>query len=73
MSHGNTLSIYFNDPEGNGLEVFWDTPWHVAQPKANPGTSPCQKTRPLPGLKPLSATRHLFKREKTTMLSVAMS
>ena len=32
LSHGNTLSIYFNDPEGNGLEVFWDTPWHVAQP-----------------------------------------
>ena len=33
MSHGNTLSIYFNDPEGNGIEVFWDTPWHVAQPQ----------------------------------------
>ena len=33
LSHGNTLSVYFNDPEGNGLEVFWDTPWHVAQPQ----------------------------------------
>jgi catechol-2,3-dioxygenase len=33
LSHGNTLSIYFNDPEGNGLEVFWDTPWHVQQPQ----------------------------------------
>lgn len=33
MSHGNTLSIYFNDPEHNGLEVFWDTPWHVRQPQ----------------------------------------
>ena len=33
MSHGNTLSGYFNDPEGNGIEVFWDTPWHVAQPQ----------------------------------------
>ena len=33
MSHGNTLSIYFNDPESNGIEVFWDTPWHVAQPQ----------------------------------------
>ena len=33
LSHGNTLSIYFNDPEGNGLEVFWDTPWHVKQPQ----------------------------------------
>ncbi len=36
LSHGNTLSIYFNDPEGNGLEVFWDTPWHVAQPQGQP-------------------------------------
>ena len=33
LSHGNTFSLYFNDPEGNGLEVFWDTPWHVAQPQ----------------------------------------
>jgi len=36
MSHGNTLSVYFNDPEGNGIEVFWDTPWHVAQPQGKP-------------------------------------
>lgn len=33
LCHGNTLSIYFNDPEGNGIEVFWDTPWHVPQPQ----------------------------------------
>ena len=36
LTHGNALSIYFNDPEGNGLEVFWDTPWHVDQPMARP-------------------------------------
>jgi len=36
LSHGNTLSIYFNDPEGNGIEVFWDTPWHVPQPQGKP-------------------------------------
>ena len=36
LSHGNTLSIYFNDPEGNGIEVFWDTPWHIAQPQGKP-------------------------------------
>lgn len=33
LSHGNTLSLYFNDPEGNAIEVFWDTPWHVDQPQ----------------------------------------
>ena len=32
VSHGNSWSIYFRDPEGNRLEVFADTPWYVAQP-----------------------------------------
>ncbi len=32
VSHGTTWSLYFRDPEGNRLEVFADTPWHVAQP-----------------------------------------
>lgn len=36
LSHGNALSVYFADPEGNGVEVFWDTPWHVAQPHGKP-------------------------------------
>ena len=25
LCHGNALSLYFNDPEDNGIEVFWDT------------------------------------------------
>jgi catechol 2,3-dioxygenase-like lactoylglutathione lyase family enzyme len=32
VSHGNALSVYFRDPEGNRLEVFVDTPWYVDQP-----------------------------------------
>ena len=32
VTHGNAWSLYFTDPEGNGLEVFVDTPFHVAQP-----------------------------------------
>ena len=32
VSHGTTWSLYFRDPEGNRLEFFVDTPWHVAQP-----------------------------------------
>jgi catechol-2,3-dioxygenase len=32
VSHGTTWSLYFRDPEGNRLEIFADTPWHVAQP-----------------------------------------
>jgi catechol-2,3-dioxygenase len=33
ITHGNAISVYFADPEGNGIEVFWDTPWHVRQPQ----------------------------------------
>jgi catechol-2,3-dioxygenase len=36
LSHGNAWSVYFSDPEGNGVEVFIDTPWHVAQPQGKP-------------------------------------
>ena len=33
ITHGNAVSVYFKDPEGNGIEVFCDTPWHVKQPQ----------------------------------------
>ena len=36
LSHGNAWSIYFTDPEGNGVEIFCDTPFHVAQPQGQP-------------------------------------
>ena len=32
ICHGNAWSLYFGDCEGNGLECFVDTPFHVAQP-----------------------------------------
>ncbi|MEM1332697.1 MAG: VOC family protein [Actinomycetota bacterium] len=34
IDHGNAWSLYFTDPEGNGLECFVDSPYHVAQPHA---------------------------------------
>ena len=36
LTHGNAVSVYFADPEGNGVEVFCDTAWHVPQPQAEP-------------------------------------
>jgi catechol-2,3-dioxygenase len=36
VTHGNAWSIYFKDPEGNGVEVFCDSPFHVRQPQAAP-------------------------------------
>jgi catechol 2,3-dioxygenase len=35
-THGNTWSVYFSDPEGNGVEVYIETPWHVQQPQIEP-------------------------------------
>jgi len=32
VSHGNTWSVYFRDPEGNRIEIFTQTPWHTTQP-----------------------------------------
>ena len=32
-SHGNTWSVYFQDPEKNGIEIFADSPWQVQQPQ----------------------------------------
>ncbi len=31
-NHGNSWSIYFNDPESNRLEIYTATPWYVSQP-----------------------------------------
>ncbi len=35
MNHGNSWSLYFNDPEDNTVEIYMDTPWYVAQPFAD--------------------------------------
>jgi catechol 2,3-dioxygenase len=31
-NHGNSWSIYFEDPEGNRLEIYTPTRWYVSQP-----------------------------------------
>src|SRR5258705_5517042 len=36
LNHGNAWSIYCKDPEGNTVEVYPDTPWHVPQPFGHP-------------------------------------
>ena len=32
VTHGNALSVYAPDPEGNRLELYIDLPWYVSQP-----------------------------------------
>ncbi|HLU14483.1 MAG TPA: VOC family protein [Burkholderiaceae bacterium] len=31
-THGNAISVYVRDPEGNRLELYLDLPWYVNQP-----------------------------------------
>jgi catechol-2,3-dioxygenase len=36
VTHGNAIGIYFLDPEGNKLEVYWQTGLDVPQPFMKP-------------------------------------
>jgi catechol-2,3-dioxygenase len=36
ITHGNALSVYAPDPEGNRLEFYIDLPWYVTQPVVLP-------------------------------------
>lgn len=36
VTHGNAISVYCRDPEGNRLEIFMDTPWYCEQPLREP-------------------------------------
>lgn len=36
LNHGNALSVYFSDPEGNTVEAYIDMPFYIAQPHGDP-------------------------------------
>lgn len=67
VTHGNAVSIYVPDPEGNRLELYVDLPWYVSQPLRLPvDLSPDDATlmaqfeahaRSLPGFKPRAEWR----------------
>jgi catechol-2,3-dioxygenase len=72
VTHGNAVSLYFNDPEGNRIECFCDTPWYVDQPMVipwDPGMSDAQlwawleeRVKTLPGYEPVEAWRERIAR-----------
>lgn len=35
LNHGNSWSLYFDDPERNTIEVYMETPWYISQPFAD--------------------------------------
>ena len=67
VTHGNSLSVYVRDPEGNRLELYMDLPWYVSQPLRVPVdltppddvimASAEAHARSLPGFKPRSEWR----------------
>lgn len=80
ISHGNALSVYFRDPEGNRVELFVDTPWYVTQPLRIPfdfaqGDEALMRwvedtARKLPGFRPVAEwEREMAKKMARTPLS----
>lgn len=73
VSHGNALSVYFRDPEGNRLELFVDTPWYVKQPLRVPMDMQLSdrelwawaeaEARKQPGFKPVEEWRSALSRQ----------
>lgn len=76
VTHGNAISIYFRDPEGNRLELFFDTPWYCEQPcretvdftqsdaEILAGTE--KLARGLPGFQPREAWSQALRRKMET-------
>jgi len=66
VTHGNAVSIYVPDPEGNRLELYFDLPWYVSQPMRVPVDLTDEATlmkrledhaRSLPGFRPRAEWR----------------
>jgi catechol 2,3-dioxygenase len=67
VTHGNAISVYVRDPEGNRIELYIDTPWYVTQPfrmpidLAKPDAALWQEVetlaRGLPGFRPVEQWR----------------
>jgi catechol-2,3-dioxygenase len=36
LNHGVSLAFYFDDPEGNMIEIYWATDLHYGQPYGHP-------------------------------------
>lgn len=59
-THGNAVSIYFRDPEGNRIEVFWNTPWYCEQPLREPINLQCSDAEVLAQAETLARSRPKF-------------
>ncbi len=77
VTHGNALSVYCRDPEGNRIELYVDTPWYVSQPMRVPMPIELpadelmawaeQHARALTGFRP----RSVWRQEMATLMGIA--
>jgi catechol 2,3-dioxygenase len=71
-THGNAVSIYFRDPEGNRLEIFMDTPWYCEQPLARTDrTEPDRRRHPGPRRSDCPQPPQVPVRERSGMAEMA--
>jgi catechol 2,3-dioxygenase len=74
LNHGNAWSVYFNDPEGNRIEIYLDTPFHTPQPCGDPldlalsDADILEETRKLIEKLPGSMSREAFAEHMATRL-----
>ncbi len=77
VTHGNSLSVYVRDPEGNRLELYFELPWYVDQPMRLPVDldkpdgeimeAAESHARALPGFK----TREQWRRDMAARMGIA--
>jgi catechol-2,3-dioxygenase len=70
VTHGNAISLYFRDPEGNRVELFLDTPWHCTQPCREPIDLSASDEEILARIEKLVRGLPGFKRRETWMAEV---
>lgn len=70
ITHGNALSIYFRDPEGNRLELFIDAPWYCHQPLRVPFNPEDSDEEIWSWLEQLVKTKAGFKTREEWMLEI---
>ena len=71
VTHGNAISLYFQDPEGTRLELFFDTPWHCEQPVREPVDLAQSDDEILAGSERLARSRPGFRMREDWMAELA--
>lgn len=77
LNHGNAWSLYCFDPEGNRIELYAGSPWHVAQPCAaaldldEPPATIVARTEAMVQADPTWATREDWSRRQAGTLGIS--